>query len=270
MTASSGSSASGGGGYQELYERAEPLVERINLQQAYGTQDFTSWLMELVRPQPADAVLDIGCGNGQHLIALCGGCRQGVGVDLSQELLEAARRTAETRGLAHLRFFRMSGDHMDLGDERFEIILCSFALYYMDAPAVIARMRRHVHPTGRIYVTGSPDENAQELLAIHGRATSFLPDVYAPGFSDIRKYEPVFAAYFRTRIFHRFINPLRFPTVDAFMAYYCSTTLFQRSREAVDGLEQAVERASREIWEAQKEIRITKIVETIELRDPRS
>ncbi len=54
----------------ELHKEAQPLVQRIDLQQQFGTNDLTAWFLELVGPKPEDRVLDIGCGSGNHLLPL--------------------------------------------------------------------------------------------------------------------------------------------------------------------------------------------------------
>ncbi len=256
--------------FSQLYEQAKPLEDRIAIQQAYGTRDLTEWFLDLAKPQLSETVLDIGCGNGHQLFGVVTKCRSGLGIDLSEALLDTARQAAAARGLTNVRFLKASGDQVELGLERFDLILCNFAIYYMDVARVVAKMRQHLSPTGRVYIMGSPDENARELLEIHRRATPFLPSVYAPGFSDIRKYEPLLRQTFGACTFHQFINPLRFPSPEVFVAYYTSTTLFQSSQAAVEGLEAKIREISRAWWQEKQEIRITKIVDIAELGRPRS
>jgi len=42
--------------------------------------------------QPSDVVLEIGCGNGLHLLALVSSFNRGIGIDLSPRMLRVARR----------------------------------------------------------------------------------------------------------------------------------------------------------------------------------
>jgi ubiquinone/menaquinone biosynthesis C-methylase UbiE len=42
--------------------------------------------------QPSDVVLEIGCGNGLHLLALADSFARGIGIDLSPAMLRVARR----------------------------------------------------------------------------------------------------------------------------------------------------------------------------------
>jgi ubiquinone/menaquinone biosynthesis C-methylase UbiE len=51
-----------------------------------------SLIHERAHFQPTDVVLEIGCGNGQHLLALAGSFGRGIGIDLSPAMLRVARR----------------------------------------------------------------------------------------------------------------------------------------------------------------------------------
>lgn len=254
----------------DLHKRARPLIQRIDLQKKYGTRDLAEWFLKLVAPGPADTVLDIGCGSGKDLIAFAGVCANAVGIDISQELLKSARDTADSLKLANVRLDEVSGDAFELGEERFTIIMCNFAIYYLDVPETIKRIARYLTPAGRAYIMGSPDENAQELMQIHGQATDFLPDVYALSYSDIRKYEPLMRRFFSKCGFHRFYNPVNFPSPEEFMGYYTSTTLFQRTREVDDDIEDKIADIGRQVFDEKGVITITKVVDTAELREPKA
>jgi 2-polyprenyl-6-hydroxyphenyl methylase/3-demethylubiquinone-9 3-methyltransferase len=45
----------------------------------------------LARPRPTDVVLDVGCGNGDHLLALGPELDRGIGIDISPGMIELAR-----------------------------------------------------------------------------------------------------------------------------------------------------------------------------------
>ena len=253
-----------------LYRSSKPLTQRIDAQQQYGTRDLTAWFLGLAAPRPTDAVLDIGCGSGNHLIPFAKAAGSAVGIDTSEELVASAQRAARAASLNNVRVLVASGDVFDLEGETFDIAMCNFAIYYMDAPRVIELMARHLKPEGRAYIMGSPDENARELMEIHRRATGFVPDVYAPGYSDVRKYEPTMRASFHTCTFHRFENPVIFPSVQAFLGYYLATTLFQASAGVTADLEAKVTAIAKQVFEEHREIRVTKVVDTAELRGPRT
>lgn len=253
---------------QDLHNATEPLTQRIDLQTKFGTRDLATWFLELASPNPTDRVLDIGCGSGNHLVPFANVTTNVTGLDISEELLQVARSTACSLGLENVRLIRGSGDSFDLKGETFDLIFCNFAIYYMNATEVIGRMARHLTPRGTAYVMGSPDENAPELLDIHARATDFLPETYAPGYSDIRKYQRIMEQFFGEFTFHRFINPINFPSPEQFLNYYRATDLFQSSLAVEPSLEAKVREICEQIFGAQGRIRITKVVDTAELRGP--
>jgi ubiquinone/menaquinone biosynthesis C-methylase UbiE len=254
----------------ELHKEARPLVRRIDLQQQFGTNDLTAWFLELVNPKSGDRVLDIGCGSGNHLLPLARICAEAIGIDASEQLVRETQERAAAQGLTNVRALNGSGDDFQLPGESFEIAFCNFAIYYMDVPAVIARMAGHLTTGGTAYVMGSPDENAKELLEIHLQATDFVPDVYAPGYSDIRKYFTHMDRHFQKVGFRRFENPVAFPSIEYFMEYYTSTNLYQTSKDATPKLAEKITEAARKVFESTGSVTITKIVDTAVLTGPKA
>ena len=252
----------------DLHKQAQPLIQRIDLQKKYGTRDLTDWFLEVAAPRSTDTVLDIGCGSGNHLIAFANVCAGAVGIDISKELIAAAKSTARSLNLTNVHFIEASGDTFDLVRERFSIIMCNFGIYYMDVPDVVSRIAHYLTPEGTAYIMGSPDENAKELLDIHRQSTGFLPDLYAPGYSDIRKYEPIFRSFFAGCTFHRFYNPIHFPSPIEFLHYYEATTLFQCTDSVDPDLKTKVAKISEGVFKKKGKITITKVVDTAELKGP--
>ena len=250
------------------HNNARDLGQRIDLQAKYGTHDLTEWLVELIAPEPSDRLLDVGCGSGNHLLPLARRCAEATGIDIRADVLDAARAAAEEQGIRNVSLIKASGDAFDLGGERFDIAICNFAIYYMDVPEVLSRMASHLRDGGVAYVGGSPDENAAELMALHGEATSFVPDTYAPGYSDVRRHEPTMREHFASCTFHRFFNPLRFPTTGEFLEYYEATALFTQSVDREPRLLELVTAASERVHERTGEVCITKVVDVAELRGP--
>jgi len=110
-------------------------------------------------PPPA-RILDVGCGQGRHALALARRGYKVVGVDRSRFLLETARRRARAespQAAANLEF--IEGDMRSLdeclaGRSPFNGILCWYATfgYFSDADndAVLRDFRRLLRPGGRL------------------------------------------------------------------------------------------------------------------------
>jgi SAM-dependent methyltransferase len=69
-----------------------------------GTEQEVSALVDLLRLEPGERVLDVGCGPGRHALALARRGLRVVGVDISSTFVELARTAAAAEGLDHASF----------------------------------------------------------------------------------------------------------------------------------------------------------------------
>lgn len=113
-------------------------------------------LMSCASLTPGARVLDVACGTG--LVAFGAADAVGpdgsvVGVDLSGQMIDAARRRAGERGLTNISFARMDAEVLDFPDAHFDTVLCGLGLMYVPDPArAMQEMRRVLRPGGRIVV----------------------------------------------------------------------------------------------------------------------
>ena len=105
-------------------------------------------------PAPGERVLDLACGTG--LVALdaaraVGAGGRVLGIDLSGQMVDTARRRAEERYLANVNFQRMDAEALDLPDAGFDVAICALGLMYMPNPErALREMRRVLRPGGRL------------------------------------------------------------------------------------------------------------------------
>ncbi len=110
-------------------------------------------LMEAAAVQPADQVLDIGCGNGETtrdcaIAATSGGA---LGIDLSSAMLEVARSAASAQGITNIRF-----EHGDAQVYPFEpgsidlVVSRMGSMFFGDRDAAFANIASAVRPGGRL------------------------------------------------------------------------------------------------------------------------
>lgn len=113
-----------------------------------------STLLDLASPLPGERVLDIACGTGLvtfHAARAVGphGCV--LGIDLSGQMVDAARRRAEDLELPNCSFARMDAEKLALADASFDVALCALGLMYMPDPEqALHEMRRVLRPGGRL------------------------------------------------------------------------------------------------------------------------
>jgi trans-aconitate methyltransferase len=104
--------------------------------------DLAGGVVELLAPQPGEAILDLGCGDGALTERLAATGAVLTGVDASASMVAQAR----ARGL-NVR--HTSADAMDCAGE-FDAVFSNAALHWMpDAKAVLAAVHRALRPGGR-------------------------------------------------------------------------------------------------------------------------
>jgi SAM-dependent methyltransferase len=97
------------------------------------------------RPQPAfvrlaeagtftGALLDAGCGTGEHTILAARHGARALGIDISRRAIEAARGKAAERGI-DTRFLVLDALHLDTLDETFDTIIDSGLFHVFDDAA---------------------------------------------------------------------------------------------------------------------------------------
>lgn len=113
-------------------------------------------LLEMAALSPGEHVLDIACGTGlvTFAAAACVGQRGHVlGIDISEQMVKAARHRSRERAAAQTDFERMDAEALDLPDANFDVVLCALGLMYVPDPEKALReMRRVMRPGGRLVV----------------------------------------------------------------------------------------------------------------------
>ena len=126
------------------------LQERLDRQNAPLGQAG----IEVLRPLPSERILDIGCGCGEtslQLSALLGRGGRVVGVDVSQPMLEVARKRPWPADGAPVEFRLADAQTADLGSAAFDAIYSRFGMMFFDAPVeAFANLRQALKPGGRL------------------------------------------------------------------------------------------------------------------------
>jgi ubiquinone/menaquinone biosynthesis C-methylase UbiE len=118
-------------------------------------------VLEHLSLEPAEVVLDVGCGTGHLLRQIARSCPgvTGIGVDIAPKMIEVARARAAQQGLSHLTF--VAADWEQQSEEATSLIsrrpvacaVCVSAFHYFRAPV---RALRAIHdvlrPGGELLV----------------------------------------------------------------------------------------------------------------------
>lgn len=112
-------------------------------------------LLDLMRAEKHEDVLELGCGPGRALETLSAGLPRAhfTGLDLSPFMLERAER--RNRGVSRIDLIHADGGSLPWASPAFDAVV---AIHYFGhlpepaRPAAIAEARRALTPTGRLYV----------------------------------------------------------------------------------------------------------------------
>ncbi len=137
--------------YQGKYWNDLPAVREHLNNRATGVPT-SNWIdyLKSVRPNGFDTVLVLNCGNGwvERELLSTGLARHAVGIDISEELLEQARRAASLEGL-NADYFGMNINHGNIPNGSYDLVLNHAAghhIAYLDR--VLRQIAHVVDPEG--------------------------------------------------------------------------------------------------------------------------
>ena len=147
--------------------------------------------MRVLAPAPGERILDIGCGCGEttlELAARVGPSGAVVGVDISEPMLEVARRREPPTGAARPAFRNLDAQTADLGAAAFDGAFSRFGvMFFADPTAAFANIRAALKPGGRLaFVCWRPFQDNPWMREPMAAAAPLLPplppvDPVAPG-----------------------------------------------------------------------------------------
>ncbi len=96
----------------------------------YAAQLENRLLLELVPPELAGPVLDVGCGTGTHLFFLSRLGARGVGIDSSADMLKIAQRRVTSSGTTDIFLVRAQAEALPFQDHSFNLVLLVTSLEF--------------------------------------------------------------------------------------------------------------------------------------------
>ncbi|MBX3066030.1 MAG: methyltransferase domain-containing protein [Anaerolineae bacterium] len=112
-----------------------------------GALDFLA-TSEITSPAK---VLDVACGAGQTAIPLARAGNEVVGIDIADNLIEAATEKAQADGLNNVRFEVGDAEDLPYNDGSFDVVFSLIGAMFAPQPHLVAaELARVVRPGGRI------------------------------------------------------------------------------------------------------------------------
>jgi len=151
-------------------------------------------------------LLDYGCGSGNDLIELSDKIKKGIGVDISETLIDDAKLKMEEKGIKNINFFVMDVMKTTFENETFSLIRGSAILHHLDLEISLKEIKR--------------------ILKTNGKAIFFEPLGMNPAINLYRKFTPEARTVDERPFTKKDINKIKEIFPNAKIRYYSFFTLF--------------------------------------------
>jgi SAM-dependent methyltransferase len=152
-----------------------------------ATMPVSAWMVEALRLQPGDSVLELAAGPGDTGFLAAELIRPGgtlISTDFVPEMLTVAQRRAEALGIDNVRFRQIDAEtSIDLPAASVDGVLCRWGYMLLAEPGTALRETRRVLRPGRRVALAAwtgPDENRWSSLGMRELARRGLTEPPAP------------------------------------------------------------------------------------------
>ena len=156
-----------------------------------ATMPVATWMVEALRPQPGDTLLELAAGPGDTGFLAAELIEPGgtlICSDFVPEMLSVAQERAEALGLRNVRFKQIDAEtSIDVEAASIDGVLCRWGYMLMADPvSALTQTRRVLRPGGRLALAAwtGPDDNLWSAIPMRElvrRGLEERPDPDAPG-----------------------------------------------------------------------------------------
>jgi ubiquinone/menaquinone biosynthesis C-methylase UbiE len=131
------------------YDRVAALYDEV-FQDIKVRKDEWKWLKEHLPKNDQLNVLDIGCGNGALLKELSPMINCGVGVDVSEGILDKAKLLNANN--KNLEFRQLNGPVLPIESQSIDVVTSLLSFRYLDWDPLMDEIRRVLKPGGKVLI----------------------------------------------------------------------------------------------------------------------
>jgi SAM-dependent methyltransferase len=207
------------------------------------------WMVDAIAPQPGHQVLELAAGTGDTGLLAAELVQPGGTVivsDFVPEMLSAAQRQAEARGVANVRFRQIDAElPLDIEAASLDGVLSRFGYHLLENPeSALRETRRVLRPGGRVALSAwtDPEDNPWAALPVRALVARGLlepGDPDAPGqfawAKPERIEEHLDAAGFVEHALDTVAFRQHYPSVEAWWEAQISRSM--RTGDAAEGLD---------------------------------
>jgi SAM-dependent methyltransferase len=180
-------------------------------------------LLARVPVHPHDDVLDVATGTGNVALPAAAAGADVVGLDITPELFDTARRRAQEQGVT-VDWIEGDAEDLPFADESFDIVLSVFGVQFAPRHRVVAEELARVTRTGgRIgLINWTPEGLIGEMFKIMGRYLPAPPDYASPPplWGSEEHTRELFAGTGVGLEFARGYNPWHFDSAEHFVVFF--------------------------------------------------
>ena len=129
--------------WDECAEKYVPLSNQLT--------PFRKSILDLVKPRQGEKILDVCTGPGEPAMtigSLVAPNGRVVGVDLSANMTDIAKKNAEKRGLLNVDFLTMDAEKLEFPENSFDAVVSCFGFQIVTQPEAAAKEILHVLKRG--------------------------------------------------------------------------------------------------------------------------
>jgi ubiquinone/menaquinone biosynthesis C-methylase UbiE len=126
-----------------------------------------AWLVEAAALTGTERVLDVATGGGHTAFALAPYAAEVIALDLTQPMLDVARKEAEVRGLTNISYLAADAQALPCEDESFDVVACRQAAHHFPRwEQGVREWARVLKPGGKLLIVDSisPEEPALDAF----------------------------------------------------------------------------------------------------------